>query len=301
VVLLGDDSYDPRQFQGAAARSWVPSLMAWDGQFGRVASENRYADVDGDGLPDLAIGRLPANTPAEASILLEKIERFSPAIGAAVLDTEHVVAVDDQGPADPPFSQFAGQVRSWWPGSITVADSGQGVAQARQTLLAGLAANPRTLHFFGHGGPQTWTDEGLLVPEDLAALTGTGGRTVLFAWTCEAQWYQDTLSPSINESLLLVPQGGVAASFGPSGISDPFLQKALSVRVYKGLAAGLTLGEAIRDAKRGALQASASLQPLVDGWHLLGDPALALSPQPVLARGDVRDARFRVTLGATRP
>ena len=47
----------------------MPSLMIWDGQFGRVPSENLYADLDDDGKPDLAIGRLPVQTAEQADVL----------------------------------------------------------------------------------------------------------------------------------------------------------------------------------------------------------------------------------------
>ena len=45
VLLLGDDSFDPDDRAGLGAQSYVPSLNGWDGTFGRVASENRYADA----------------------------------------------------------------------------------------------------------------------------------------------------------------------------------------------------------------------------------------------------------------
>ncbi len=76
VVLLGDDTYDPRDFLGIGDRSYVPSLYGWDGVFGRVPSETRYADMNGDDSPEVAIGRLPARTAAEADLLVEKIARF---------------------------------------------------------------------------------------------------------------------------------------------------------------------------------------------------------------------------------
>jgi hypothetical protein len=38
-----------------------------------TASDNHYADMDSDGLPDLAVGRLPADSPQELSTMIQKI------------------------------------------------------------------------------------------------------------------------------------------------------------------------------------------------------------------------------------
>jgi hypothetical protein len=44
-----------------------------------IATDQLYADVDGDRIPDLAIGRIPAHSPAELSAVLRKILRYEQA------------------------------------------------------------------------------------------------------------------------------------------------------------------------------------------------------------------------------
>jgi hypothetical protein len=97
---------------------------------------------------------------------------------------------------------------------------------------------------------------------------------VVLAWTCNAQWYQNHLERSLGEDLLLVPEGGAAASFGPAGMTSPLLQSALYSRLYRLLAQGVPLGEAIRRAKSDALRADPGVLEAVEGFNLLGDPAL---------------------------
>jgi peptidase C25-like protein len=157
-----------------------------------------------------------------------------------------------------------------------VADVGaQGVATARTTLLDGLKEGPKTTSYFGHGGEDVWSDQGLLRNADVSGLEGAGEETVLFSWTCETQWYLGD-GRSISEELLLVPNGGSVASVGPVGISDPALQVNLSRRVYDYFLAGKTIGEAVRRAKADALSEDPGLAPVVHGFSLLGDPALTL-------------------------
>jgi hypothetical protein len=276
VLLVGDDTFDPRDFLGTGTIAFVPSLFAWDGEFGRIPSENRYADLDDDGMPDLAIGRLPVQTPQEAAILVDKIARQASILQAA--QGRHLFAVDNQAPGDVSFQSQAQSVAGGLPaGSQTVwADIGSGGAErARAILRQSLALGPLATHYFGHAGPETWADEGLLTTEDLAELGGTYRETVVFTWACESQYYLGPFAPTLSEGLLLVPAGGALASFGPAGITAPVLQQELFSRMYPAfLDQGLPLGEAIRQAKSAALGANVATRPVVEGWNLLGDPAL---------------------------
>lgn len=274
VVLFGDDTLDPLDHLGLGSVSYVPSLSGWDGQFGRVASENRYADQNGDGAPELSIGRLPADSAAAAEVLVDKIERGSPAAGA---DGAQVVAVDDAGPGDVSFEGLGQRVVAALPsGPIEWAQIADGVQKARDALQDGWRRGPTAVHYFGHGGADTWADEHLLTNADAGALDGIGPAPFVFTWTCQAQWYQYHLGPSLNEALLAVPNGGALASVGPTGISDPGLQSQLAEGVLRRFARGVPLGEAIRAAKAEALGATQDARGVVEGFTLLGDPALVL-------------------------
>ena len=39
----------------------------------RIANDNAYADLDGDSLPELCVGRIPAETPTEAAAFLDRV------------------------------------------------------------------------------------------------------------------------------------------------------------------------------------------------------------------------------------
>jgi hypothetical protein len=238
-----------------------------------VPSEGLYADRDDDGRPDLAIGRLPVQTPEQAWALGEKIARQSTVLGAA---SGSLVAVDNQGPHDVNFRQHAASVLGMLLArEATWADVGEGVDGARATLLARLETGARMTHYFGHAGPEVWADESLLTVDDVEALQGPG-ETVLFIWACESQWYQNLWGPSVGEALLLLERGGALASFGPSGITDPLRQRELARRVYHRFLRGVPLGEAVRGAKAELLLADPAARAVTEGWNLLGDPALRL-------------------------
>lgn len=65
VLLLGDVDRVP------CAYVPVVATAKWERDT-RIATDAPYADVDGDGVPDLAIGRVPAESPDEARALLAR-------------------------------------------------------------------------------------------------------------------------------------------------------------------------------------------------------------------------------------
>ncbi len=285
VLLVGDDTFDPRDYSMTGQVSFIPSLNGWDGEFGLVSSENKYADVNGDGIPDLAIGRLTVQTPDDAAVLVDKITRQ-----ASVVRTNKgrfLFAMDNQGPSDISFLGEAQVLINTLPGGaqVTLANVADGITSARNTLLNGLRQGELITSYFGHGGPTIWADEHLLTLGDMAGLANTYHETVLFTWGCEAQFFQYLFGPSINEALLLVPGGGALASFGPAGITDPSLQRPMLMKVYqKFLSGGLSLGEAIRQAKAESLAADPATKVVIEGWNLLGDPSLQLPVAPAPRR-----------------
>lgn len=81
LLLIGDVP-GGRGSAGDAARKTIPTnylpakVNARFGSTPEIASDIPYADLDGDNVPDLAIGRIPADTAAELSVVLRKSLRY---------------------------------------------------------------------------------------------------------------------------------------------------------------------------------------------------------------------------------
>jgi hypothetical protein len=112
------------------AVSYVPSMLTWDDEFGRVPSENPYADLDGDGRPEVAIGRLPVQTVEQARVVVDKIASQQEVLARAV--GRHLFAVDNSGDADLPFREEADAVAASLPAGSAVAwaDVAEGIVTA---------------------------------------------------------------------------------------------------------------------------------------------------------------------------
>lgn len=78
ILLVGDCRSGRngvgQQNDGLVATHYVPA-RAIDQMGGAswIVSDNPYADIDGDQIPDVAIGRLPADSPKELSRIVQKI------------------------------------------------------------------------------------------------------------------------------------------------------------------------------------------------------------------------------------
>ncbi len=276
VLLVGDDTFDPHDYVGAGSRSFVPSLFSRDATWGLVPSETPFADTDGDSRPDLAIGRLPVETVADAEAVVDKIAEQARSLRE--LQGTQLAVVDNSSETDAPFRLDAEGALSLLPSlGVRWSDVSQGPAAAREALLAGWQEGAMLTHFFGHAGLTEWADERILTHADIDAHGATWKPTVLLTWACLAQWHLSIYGPALNESLLLQPGGGALAAFGPAGITPPARQAVLVDKLYLELGRGdLTLGEAIQRAKRAALEEDPRTSEVVDGFLLFGDPALRL-------------------------
>jgi hypothetical protein len=78
VVLIGDEptarDTDPRTARVTIPTNYVPAKvnLRW-GLEKEIASDTPYADVDGDDVPDLAVGRIPAHSAAELAAVVRKV------------------------------------------------------------------------------------------------------------------------------------------------------------------------------------------------------------------------------------
>jgi len=69
VLLLGDVKQVPAQFFDATI------IRKWE-RDPRIATDNRTADIDGDHMPDVAIGRIPADNAEDARLMLGKVIEY---------------------------------------------------------------------------------------------------------------------------------------------------------------------------------------------------------------------------------
>jgi hypothetical protein len=270
VLLVGDASYDPRNYLGLGSFDLVPTKMV-DTAYFETASDDWFVDLNNDGLPEMAVGRLPVQKAEEAAVIVSKIVGYEK-IGA----TREALLVSDmkEWSDDFDFEKASEELRVLLPGSLTVRKIYRGEfsddAQARAGLLNGIKQGPLLVNFIGHGSIEIWN--GVLTSDDAESLINRG-LPFFVGMSCLNGSFPDIYMDSLAESLMKAPQGGAVAVWMSSGLTEPGRQAVMNKELIKLLFNGqsLTLGEATARAK-----ASVSDQDIRRTWILFGDPTTKL-------------------------
>lgn len=281
VLLVGGDTYDYHDNLGTGSMSFLPSPYTSTGEFVHFApADSLYADVDGDGAPDLAVGRFPVRTVEELTALVDKTLAYEDRVGSG----DAVMAADGWDPnTSVPFASSSEQLIGhlpvdWSVERIYVDDLG--TATARSRLLQAMDRGPSLVSYMGHSGLREWSFSGLFRAGDAGVLANEGAPSVVTQWGCWTTYHVDPAYDTLGHELLLNGDRGAVAVLGAATLTESRSERILAGEIYSRLfEPGRTLGGAIRDSKRALVSAGEpAVQDVVLGWTLLGDPTLTMVP-----------------------
>jgi hypothetical protein len=278
VLLVGGDTYDYRNYLGINSISFIPSLYASTGPMvNSVPVDPLYADLNGDNVPDLAIGRLPVRTTAELAILVNKTLEYANKTygGTAVFAADAndgIVSYKDLS------NGLAAELPSGWSvQSINVDDVG--VDAAYSQLVAAMNLGPALVTYTGHSGPQSWAVGDIFDIHDAAKLANTAKPFVVVQWGCWNTYIVDPVNVDLVQGLLFSGNNGAAAVLGATTLVDSGSEQALGALLTARMATpGMTLGQALQDAKSTLAQTHPGMLDVLLGWSLMGDPAMLIAP-----------------------
>jgi hypothetical protein len=225
-------------------------------------------DFDDNELSEMAVGRLPAASAAEATAVIAKIINYEGAVGLM----NEVLLVSDTNDFFN-FEQASAKVKELIPGNLSVNEIFRGrSATAKSDLLDLLGQGQLLVNYFGHGSTQIWNGN-LLTYSDTLNLTNSPNLPFFVSTTCLNGFFQDPYSESLAEGLLKAPMGGAVAVWTSSGLTDPAEQVPLNEELIQLLfnGQGLTIGEAVMRAKQAVTD-----RDIRRTWILFGDPTLRL-------------------------
>jgi Peptidase family C25 len=277
VLLLGDASYDPKNYLGTGTKDWLPGFPVVTSYI-QTVSDPGYASVNGkDPLPDLAIGRLPAGSLGEAQRMVEKILSYEN--GGGRLDGPAVLVADNADLAGE-FELNADDIAATVLASRNpqkIYYSVEGFSGTRTKILQAFDDGASLMSYIGHGTPTNWATEGFFKIQDVPALQTQSQQPLLLTLNCLNGYFQSPGPNSLSEALLKAEGKGVVAAFSPSGLSvnDPahVFHKAVLREIVSG--DHERLGDALLAAQ--AVYAETGYMPeLLSIYHLFGDPALRI-------------------------
>jgi len=268
VILAGDATSDPRNYRHSRASDFVPTKTL-DTQYVEAPSDDWFADFDNDGVPEMAVGRLPVRTPAEAATVVDKIIGHAQASAPA---PREALLVSDTG-----FEPATESLQKLLPSGTSAVrvnrSEGPTDAAVRGRILNVLNQGPSVVNYYGHGAVDIWTGVPLLDSGDAAGLHN-GSRLSLFVMmTCLNGYFIEPKTQSLAETLLRAPHGGAFAVWASSGLTTPGDQIRANEELFRQLAAidAPRLGDAMVHAK-------SVIQDLDvrRTWILFGDPVTRL-------------------------
>jgi len=275
VLLLGDASQDPRNFTGTANPAPLPGLFLKTSYLWTV-SDPALAAVNGDDLlPDIAIGRLPAQTASEASALVAKVLAWEDS--GQGLSGEPVIVADNPDAAGD-FEADArdiaeGPLAGRSPRMLFLSQLGP---STRGAIVDALDDGVSTISYVGHGGTAVWASENVLNSWDTGLLQAQSTQPLMLTMNCLNGYFVAPTFDSLSEAFLKAEGRGTIAAFSPSGLSvdEPahFFHRALVTEIEAG---HRRLGDAVLAAQRDYAE-SGHMPELLSIYQLLGDPAMEL-------------------------
>ena len=280
VVLVGRGSFDYRNLLGAGAPQ-APTLLTVTPQ-GLYGCDTCLADTNQDGAPEIAIGRIPANSPAEAQAYLSKLKAYESQPGS--LKQAGVLLVADKSDDGGNFTQSSDAVAQVLPAGLAIQKlyAGQiNPTTIRPQLIAAFNAGQIGLMtYIGHSNTTSLGRSAtLLHANDTASLRSTSRLPILTALSCAVNRFDLPNNYIVlGQQLTLDTDGGAIAVWSASGLS----MNQQATELGQGLAEAIfhhnapTLGEAICHTLTGHTQQATMPAYMLRIYNLLGDPALTL-------------------------
>jgi len=245
---------------------------------------------------DIAVGRLPARTAAEARVLVDKIYDYR--LNANAGDWQNTVCfMGDDGNKNmhmegaEEVAQIVEQMHPslsqrkiyWDAYQRTTSSTGHAYPDVTRLILQQMNAGALLMNYTGHGAAESISHEYVLMRSDFSRSTSLR-LPLWFTASCEILPF-DTQVENIGETAMFNPNGGAIAFYGTTRtvyadynlpMNRTFTRHLLSTGADGRLN---TIGEAVRLAKNELLTSTVKKDLTENKLHftLLGDPALRLA------------------------
>lgn len=274
VLLVGDATYDPKNYSGTGYNSFIPTRLV-DTVYTESGSDDWLADFNGDGLTEIAIGRIPTKNSAFVTQQLAKVTAFEQSLASNGLTQRGALFASDV-PNGYDFQGLSERVRQQLPQSVPSVAVNRTESDANSHLLSEMNNSKFIVNYSGHGTTADWSDPNSgFFNKTIAGQLSNNNLSIFTMLTCLNGYFispnQSAAGDSLSETLLSTQKGAVA-SWASSGLTTPDVQEIMATRFYQQLGAGnmIRLGDLIKDAK-GEISYGRDVRL---SWVLLGDPTL---------------------------
>jgi hypothetical protein len=279
VLLVGDASYDHKDYFGLGDINFIPTHLSYVTASGDSANDTWFVAVDGDdALPDMIIGRLPVSTSAQVEAIVDKIINYElyPTLGD--WQRRILLAADDEGPFEEDSEELAEEIPADY--EVTkVYLSTVPPTSAPGMIIDTINKGSVLVNYSGHGGWSVWAGEEIFKTEDIPLLNETNMLPFVINVTCLTGYFHSPRRDDIlGEHLIRTAGKGAIATMTPAGASYPEWQAAFNELLFESFFTHKhqRLGTAIMEAKI-SLVVNSVRGADSEIYNLLGDAALKLA------------------------
>jgi len=270
ILLMGDSTYDPKNYGNFAYNTFVPTELV-DTLYEETGSDEALCDFNNDGLAEIAVGRIPARNGTELTQMLAKTIQFESTIATA-LDRGALFVADQ--PIGYDFDGVNNRIAQQLPPTMPKVFISRNIPDPnpRTLLLAELNIGRFLVNYSGHGSTLFWAESGFYHRNDIASMNNQDNYSLFTLLTCLNGYFVSPYFDTFAEVAVKSPNRAAVAAWASSGRTTPDVQEVMATRFYNQISVGTItrMGDLVKDAK----------QSLVGGrdvrlsWTLLGDPAL---------------------------
>ena len=282
VLFFGDADWDYKNNSGTTRRNFVPSL-------GNPVSDELYvASTTDQFLPTKFTGRIPCNSEAEASSIVDWIISYE-STPLSLLNKRFLFMASGFDSVETiGFSQFCDNLISQYVTPSPIAGlpsrlyrTGSQVIQFEQTAESKqiLDAGAVWITYFGHAGTDIWENG---ISEASQLQNNEGKRHVISDISCSTARFAEPTVDSFSEQLLFADAGGAIVYFGSSGFGFEAPLQVLANSLFDQFSI-----DSVREVGKLLLGAKVSLwstglgsvitQEALQQYTLIGDPALKIA------------------------
>jgi hypothetical protein len=266
VLLVGRATYDYRNYLGKQPAHHIPAQMIPVSFSGETVSDARLADVTGNGVPEMAVGRWPADSPAEVSALVQRTLAYE----AAPLADRALFTADGTSAEFTDLSDYLIE-QSGAEGQTAVSKL---YGSTQDEVTADWNAGAWLVSYVGHGSLNLWGKDNVFNNEGVGGLKNSGmAPPIVLQFTCLTGFFAHPTERSLSEKMLASPDGPVllvaATSLTLSAHQRPFALNLLNAVQDPAV---VRMGDALQVAKQALPVGDAGVREVSDTFGLLGDP-----------------------------
>ncbi len=299
VILVGDSSFDYKDNLDLGTINYVPGYMVVADYMGEAITDEYFVRISGDdAIPDMYIGRLPAESEAQAQAMVTKIKDYEETNHQKDWRQKVLLVADDQNEAyEAVFETMNEDAAALLPSKM-VPLRGYLESSTPAAITAFIDTNIGSgaliMNYSGHGAMKSWAAPSIFADTQVADLDNSGKYPFVIGMSCLTGNFgfvsaSKGQEPSLAEVLLQADSEGAVAALMPTAMTTTSGQHILNTALFEAFFSAdiRELGPAILAAKQTLLANGGSeYERISETFLLFGDPALALKiPLPRMPTG----------------